>query len=760
MKEPFRENNFTINRLVDLERLVLRPNKFSRAGSVSSKRGTLGFQNVNIFGRLTKLKHLGINLSLLAVNPNILLSLEHLQVLDLSHTEGFNVEQLGLLLQGISVARLPLVNLNLTRVHVSGILTGVEYEPLNLRTHVYRYLESIHTLRTLDIRDNGVVQLQGGLSEFVPNLEELYVGENVFTYFPRVQTSVLCSVLDGIVHPALRKIYLSFVPTSRGRIHKRAIPEGDLIEAFMHGFQRCSAFPIDFCRVLNCICENETIIPCSFVDNKRLLGVLSPGAQTGCIGKVQLPLPLNLEEFILRAPPTAVQSSKTTIGQKKTYCFLPDNKLSVLDISSSNLDYTFLESDIGITGVSHLTTINLEFNFLDLLKISSWFKGNDIKTLLLSGNSLVGNGSVFDTFFANFPGVECLTLSQCHMTDTPSFEYLTKLEQLDISRNDLTTFSANLDSLSKLRKLDLRDNKISSLLEQATDALNRMSENGTLTVDLSGNPLLCQCHTLEFVSWMQKKQVMFSNNDSLLCRTRTGALVSPWSIDLNQEQKICSNFYPIVYSIAACVLAIVVAAIGLVFYRKKWTLRFWIHAAREGWRRRQDQRTGRENRQYKYDAFIAYCSRHTPERQWVHFTFVAKLENDHGLKMCIHHRDFLPGIDIVENIVDAINNSRKTVLVLSPSFLDSDWCNFEVRMAKVKLVEERRDSIVLVLYKPLDTAGTRIPKTLMNLLDKKTYAEWTTEPAGQELFWNKLVAVLQRDVPQEEPYNGLDIQSA
>ncbi len=754
------ENEFNITHLTDLRKLVIRPDKLSRAGSVSSKTGTLGYENVAIFDLLNKLEHLGINLSLLALKSRILLSLKHLKILDLSNTEDFGVEQLGVLLRQIGFAKLPLVTLNLTRVHVSGILTGTEYEPLNVRTHVYQHLKSIPTLRTLDIRGNGVVQLQAGLSEFLPNLEELYLGENVFNYFPGGHISSLCSVLDGVVHPALRKIYYSFVPGSKARIHKReAQTSRDLIDAFRNGLQRCSVFLPDFCGVLNCICHNETRIPCRFVDNQRMAGVISPKNQESCIGNIRIPLPVHLEELIIRAAPAGVQSTEKNIGQKKNYCFLPDNKLSLLDMSSSNLDYTFLEPDIGIKGLSHLTTINVEFNYLDLLKLSTWFQENDIKVLLLSGNTLTGNGTFTDGLFNNFPRMEILTLSECQMTDTPKFEHLAKLEKLDLSRNDITEFSANLVPLSRLRELDLRDNKLSSLSDHVTDALSRIAESQTVLVDLSGNPLLCQCHTLDFVSWMQDNLVTFLNNGSLLCRYRTGALVSPWDIDLVEEQKICNNFYPIIYSNIACVLVITLAAIGVILYRKRWTLRFWIHAAREGWRTRQDQRMARGNRQYKYDAFIAYCSRETVERQWVHLNLVPKLENDHGLKMCIHHRDFLPGIDIQDNIVDAINNSRKTILVLSPGFLESDWCNFEVRMAKVKLVEERRDSIILVLYKSLDIPGTRLPRKLMNLLDKKTYAEWTTEPAGQELFWNKLVSVLRRDVPQAEPYDGLAVQA-
>ena len=433
---------------------------------------------------------------------------------------------------------------------------------------------------------------------------------------------------------------------------------------------------------------------------------------------------------------------------------MPDNKLLSLDISSSNLDFAFLEHNIGLTGLPHLSTVNLENNNLDLQKIStSWFSDASIKILLLSGNRLLGNHSLDSNFLENFPALEVLNISQCQITDVPLLSHLTNLLELDISQNELSTFPDIIHSMRNLQKLDLSDNEIPSFSASVRDALERVAESGNITVDLSGNPILCQCHTLDFVSWMQTTRVTFASKDSLLCRYTTGVLISPWDIDLNEERKNCNNFYPILYSLITCVLVVAVAVVGVVLYKRQWTLRFWIHTARESWHRR---RAVGESREYLYDAFVAYCSRETPERQWVHLTLVPKLEGEYGLKVCIHHRDFLPGRDIPDNIVDAINNSRKTLLVLSPSFLDSGWCNFEVRMARAKLVEERRDSIVLVLYRSLDIPGTRIPRKLMNLLDRKTYAEWTTNPEGQELFWSKLVSVLQRDVLQAQPYSGLN----
>ncbi len=754
VKGSFMEKLFQVQHLANLQRLVFWPDKLNAPNSYSDNPGTLGFDKTGIFHNLQELRHLGIHISLSDLNATIFQSLEHLQVLDLSHTEGLSTCLIVSILSGINEARLPLVLLNLTRVHVTEALIGLRFEPINVRTHIYQHLKNVSSLKILDIRDNGIVQLQGGLTEFLLALEELYLGENVYTYFANSFMSTMCSWMDTLLHPGLRKLYYSFIPGAKYRIRKSISLQTDVIDILWNRMKMCiqEVKHLNSCRLINCMCEEEMDFPCSVVDEKRIKEMLTPNPQVKCIGNISIPLPINLEEITLRTDPIAFAVAKHNYHNKEKYCFLPDNKLASLDISNSNLDFAFLEHNIGMTGLPHLSTVNLENNNLDLLKISrSWFSDASIKVLLLSGNRLVGNHSLGSNFLEHFPALEVLSISHCQITEVPPVSHLTNLLELDISQNELSTFPDIIHSMSKLQKLDLSNNNIPSLSASVTNALDNVAESGNITIDLSGNPILCQCHTLKFLSWMKTTRVTFASKDLLLCTYTTGALISPWDIDFNEERKLCNNFYPILYSVIGCVLVVAVTAVGLVLYKKQWTLRFWIHAARETWRRR----TARENREYRYDAFVAYCSRETSERQWVHLTLVPKLEREYGLKVCIHHRDFLPGRDIPDNIVDAINNSRKTLLVLSPSFLDSDWCNFEVRMARAKLVEERRDSIVLVLYRSLDIPGTRIPRKLMNLLDRKTYAEWTTNPEGQELFWNKLVSVLQQDMLQGEPYSGL-----
>ncbi|CAG5122545.1 unnamed protein product, partial [Candidula unifasciata] len=50
-----------------------------------------------------------------------------------------------------------------------------------------------------------------------------------------------------------------------------------------------------------------------------------------------------------------------------------------------------------------------------------------------------------------------------------------------------------------------------------------------------------------------------------------------------------------------------------------------------------------------------------------------------GLVLLVHGRDFVAGTSIPANIFRAVAESRRTLAVLTRSFVESYWCNFELQ---------------------------------------------------------------------------------
>jgi len=130
----------------------------------------------------------------------------------------------------------------------------------------------------------------------------------------------------------------------------------------------------------------------------------------------------------------------------------------------------------------------------------------------------------------------------------------------------------------------------------------------------------------------------------------------------------------------------------------------------------------------QFHAFVSY--NHSEDFEWVENELLSVVEETWGLKLCIGHRNFEAGKPITENIVDAIDNSHRTILVITPAFVSSQWCDFEMHMALTK----GRECIVII-YKeevPVDDMS----KTLRALMKSINYIEYSSE--SPTTFWKRL----------------------
>src|SRR6218665_3460163 len=147
-----------------------------------------------------------------------------------------------------------------------------------------------------------------------------------------------------------------------------------------------------------------------------------------------------------------------------------------------------------------------------------------------------------------------------------------------------------------------------------------------------------------------------------------------------------------------------------------------------------------EHDRFAFDVFVGYSR---SDSNWVLAQLLPRLELECNLRLCIHERDWLPGRDIAENILESIDNSRKTLLIVSNAFALSHWCHFELTMAQTRLMEEDRDSLVLILLDEI--ADCNLTPRLAIQMQRRTYIEWTKQSnVGQQLFWANLKHALAK----------------
>jgi len=105
--------------------------------------------------------------------------------------------------------------------------------------------------------------------------------------------------------------------------------------------------------------------------------------------------------------------------------------------------------------------------------------------------------------------------------------------------------------------------------------------------------------------------------------------------------------------------------------------------------------------EFTYDIFISYSSK---DKDWVRGDLLKRLQAA-GLRVCIDYRDFRPGAPSVKEMERAVLTSRKTLLILTPAYLNSAWTEFEALMLQT-LDPANQNLRLIPLLKEMRPAAT------------------------------------------------------
>ena len=144
---------------------------------------------------------------------------------------------------------------------------------------------------------------------------------------------------------------------------------------------------------------------------------------------------------------------------------------------------------------------------------------------------------------------------------------------------------------------------------------------------------------------------------------------------------------------------------------------------------------------YTYDVFLSYCGE---DRPWIMEQLLPNLEEKHGLRCCVHERDF-PIMGALEDVIQChMHRSRVLIIVISSVSIKKHWTMFELRIAKyMDMFRHKR-----VLYIKLDDLGSNIPSIAKSIFSGNIYNQWpeSSDAKREELFWTKTVAAIHGDL--------------
>jgi Leucine-rich repeat (LRR) protein len=422
-----------------------------------------------------------------------------------------------------------------------------------------------------------------------------------------------------------------------------------------------------------------------------------------------------------------------------------------------------------------------------------YLDGNDLRSI--ASHAFIGRKKLKQLF---------LNGSNIEVVHNRSFNGLRNLEDLHLQDNGLRELKGHeFVGLEALRTLRLERNRLSLISNETFVTLRSLAalrlQNNRLTtlalwslptrieVGLAGNPWSCDCeYVREYREWATSSGVRVTDAPELRCTGnatvpaagpgndfREGndlgdsdaghgfSLVTGKGLDANGsticaslerigsgiagnltktiiERQALEDYLPLLVStLVAFLLLLLICMLGFFFRHE---MRVWFHS-RFGVRifyRHAD--ADRDDRDKLFDAFVSYSSK---DEAFVAEELAPVLEmGSPAYKLCLHYRDFPVGSFIADTIVQAVESSRRTIMVLSENFIKSEWCRFDFKSAHHQVLRDRRRRLILVLVG--DVPQRDLDPDIRLYLKTNTYLQW-----GDKLFWEKLRFALP-DVPNNQ----------
>ena len=552
------------------------------------------------------------------------------------------------------------------------------------------------TIRSLELRENHLQSLPNVtfLALKTTNLTELDLSKNGIFYLP-----------DGIFEP-LHNLRTLMLQENELQSSTEALKPLTKLESLSLRWNRMTRIP-------NHLSELRTLRKLNLRGNQLCEQLASASIFRDLSGLVSLDLSAN---------------------SLRRSCFSPTTFLGLHNLQTLSLKWNFIFActpaiEKTFSVFANLRTLAIDYNHFRAIPFCILKYMKLLSKLTAQWNGMRDYVDLTDTATKNLTNLQHLNLGNNGFSqiDRLGLESLVKLEFLDFRQNKLERW--NPINLPSLRQLGLASNKITTLFPKDFDGLPKLRQ-----LLLHGNPFSCDCMLLSFRVWASRVRVV-RNLGGLQCampeRFR-GLPIQGFMLSADDCSTPTFVFQTIVASFF--IVCLMVSLASLV-YRYQWHLKKLFFRVRNVFRRGggRDRYRPLEDEAFLFDAVVCYSN---DDACWVFDALLPRLETGLGFRLCIRDRNTLFGDWISETILETIEKSRKAIVVLSKSFVRSQWGRYELFMAHHKLFEEERDILVFVMLE--DISVDDMSETLRRLVTTKVLAQWTEDPVGQELFWATL----------------------
>ncbi|KAJ2945212.1 hypothetical protein O0L34_g9281 [Tuta absoluta] len=240
-------------------------------------------------------------------------------------------------------------------------------------------------------------------------------------------------------------------------------------------------------------------------------------------------------------------------------------------------------------------------------------------------------------------------------------------------------------------------------------------------VRLAANPIICVCDNQLLIQELQRFSNQIEDYEQIVCAGQDTKLNVVDAVSLCAARD--HDVFVLVVVVMALVVAITALMLGItLYYRREIQIFLFARGWCLGCINEEELDADR-----RYDVFISFCY---ADEQIVCNEIVAKLDQEYAV--CVHYRDWNPGDMIPAQIWTSVEQSRRTLVVLSRNFVKSLWGLLEFRSAYISGLNDGRVRVVMVVLDDV-LESQDLELELRAYIKLNTYVKW-----GDPWFWDKL----------------------
>ncbi|CAC5373754.1 unnamed protein product [Mytilus coruscus] len=343
-----------------------------------------------------------------------------------------------------------------------------------------------------------------------------------------------------------------------------------------------------------------------------------------------------------------------------------------------------------------------------------------------------------NSFLSKNLRLQDINLSSNRINSIPNGLFLHPFKQLllvNMSHNYLTIFPEFHASIKALNIIDLTFNSITHFNNEDIEQIEKLGEVNIL---LGGNPFQCSCKTLQFLKWLGQTNRVLDILD-LTCVTEKASrrFISEVISNMKTFEISCKTKFWLPFAVSITSIIVMAIITTVIFFRYKYAVEYFLL------RLKMKMKNYKELQQeYTYDAFISYS--HT-DAEWVK-QFYDKV-NSMGFELCLDAKDFIAGNSIAENVINAIDSSRKVIFILTRNFLKSNWGSYEMEMTRMHAFQKGREDMVIIVVKD-QIEVDEMPDVMKEMWFKIICIKWPNDDNlpynTEDIFYDKMKISLKR----------------